>query len=83
LSFNHYFLYKFKLANKNVVMVTLTTGVMSVLHVLLNVEKFTKVFYVCADRLWSGPRLLKAWEILVYIIVISVIVIILHIFTEE
>jgi hypothetical protein len=36
------------------------------LHAILGVGNFTKVVRVCADRLWSGPRLLKFWETLPY-----------------
>jgi hypothetical protein len=63
LSYNHEFRKYFKLVyRKNVVMATLTT-VINVspiqLHALLGVGNFTKVVRVCADCLWSGPRLFE------------------------
>jgi hypothetical protein len=59
----------FKLVyRKNVVMVTLTTVIMFILHVyslavFLGVRNFTKV--VRAIRLQSSPRLRKFWETLI------------------
>jgi hypothetical protein len=39
------------------------------LHGPLGVGNFTKVVRVCADCLWSGPRLSKLWETQTYFVV--------------
>jgi hypothetical protein len=70
LSYNIYFRKCFKLVHMwNVVMVTLTTGILFLLftctHFWARGFFFTTVVRVCADRLWSGPRLPKVWETLI------------------
>jgi hypothetical protein len=78
LSFDHYFRKYFKLVyRKNVVVVTLTTGVMFLLFTGMHfrVWGILQVLRVCsADRLWSGPQLPNVWETLVWTIIWSTLV---------
>jgi hypothetical protein len=70
LSFSHYFWNSFKLMKKcghgnfnhwyNIYPIHL--------HALLGVGNFMKVVHVCADGPWSGLRLPKFWDTLLYTI---------------